>query len=143
MVPIERRNVAGLVEPPGYTHVASVTNSRLIFVAGQVPLNELGDLVGRDDPAEQGRQCLRNLATCLTDVGATLEDVVRTTVYVVADHYGKLGEVWDALIQSEFGAALRTPATLVGVSHLGYNGQLVEVECTAAVPLEGKAPTGL
>jgi enamine deaminase RidA (YjgF/YER057c/UK114 family) len=141
-VPIERSNAGGLAEPPGYTHLASVTSSRLIFLAGQVPLDEHGDLVGRGDAAEQGRQCLRNLAACLAEAGAGLEDVVRTTVYVVADHYGKLGDVWRALIESEFGAALRTPATLLGVSHLGYDGQLVEVECTAAVPLDDEAAIG-
>jgi hypothetical protein len=35
----------------------------------------------------------------------------------------------------ELGAALRAPATLVGVEQLGYDGQLSEIECTAAIPI--------
>jgi enamine deaminase RidA (YjgF/YER057c/UK114 family) len=131
---VERRNVPGLAVPPGYTHLATVTGCRLVFVAGQVPLDERGELVGRDDPLAQARQCLRNLAACLAAAGARPEDAVRTTVYVVATEAVSLGQVWRELLGSELGAALRTPATLVGVQQLGYDGQLVEIECTAALP---------
>ena len=37
-MPIQRSNVPGLAEPPGYTHLATVGEARLVFVAGQVPL---------------------------------------------------------------------------------------------------------
>jgi enamine deaminase RidA (YjgF/YER057c/UK114 family) len=133
---VERTNVPGLVEPPGYTHVATVTDARLVFFAGQVPLDDRGELVGPNDPLTQGVQCLRNLALCLSEAGAQPEDVVRTTVYVVAGEPATLGRVWRALMDSEHAAVLRTPATLLGVAHLGYEGQLVEIECTAAIALD-------
>jgi len=132
---VERRNVAGLAEPPGYTHLAIVTGGRLVFIGGQVPLDERGELVGRDDSLAQARQCLQNLAACLADAGALPEDVVRTTVYVVSTGRASLGQVWREMLGSELGAVLRTPATLVGVERLGYDGQLVEIECTAVVPV--------
>jgi enamine deaminase RidA (YjgF/YER057c/UK114 family) len=135
---IKRSNVPGLFEPPGYTHVASVTDARLIFIAGQVPLDERGELVGRGDAIAQGMQCLRNVDASLRASNARLEDVVRTTVYVVAEERQTLGTVWRALLDSEFAAVLRAPSTLLGVSQLGYEGQLVEIECTAAVPLSAK-----
>jgi hypothetical protein len=47
-----------------------------------------------------------------------------------------LARVWQALLDSEPSAVVRTPATLLGVRHLGYEGQLVEMECTAALPLD-------
>jgi enamine deaminase RidA (YjgF/YER057c/UK114 family) len=131
---IERRNAPGLAPPPGYSHLATVTAGRLVFVAGQVPLDERGQLVGPGDTVAQARQCLRNLAACLTVAGARPEDVVRTTVYVVADERRTLGQVWQVLRESELGTVVQTPATLVGVAHLGYEGQLVEIECTAALP---------
>jgi enamine deaminase RidA (YjgF/YER057c/UK114 family) len=134
-MPVERRIVPGLAEPPGYTHLATVTGARLVFVAGQVPVDEAGELVGRHDPLAQARQCLRNLAACLAAAGARPEDAVRTTVSVVATERASLGQVWRELLGSELGAVLRAPATLVGVQQLGYDGQLVEIECTAAVPL--------
>ncbi len=134
-MPIERRNVSGLAEPPGYMHLATVTDARLVFITGQVPLDERGQLIGPGNPFAQTRQCLRNLAACLTEAGAHPEDVVRTTIYVVAAERATLGRVWRAVMESEFGAVAHTPATLVGVAHLGYEGQLVEIECTAAVPI--------
>ena len=138
-MPIERRNIPGLAEPPGYTHLATAAGGRLVFLAGQVPLDERGELVGPGDAIAQARQCLRNVAACLATSDARPEDVVRTTVYVVADERAVLGEVWRDLLASELGAVLRTPATLVGVAHLGYEGQLVEIECTAVVASDGPA----
>jgi enamine deaminase RidA (YjgF/YER057c/UK114 family) len=134
-VPVSRKNVSALVAPPGYTHLAVVTDARLVFVAGQVPLSESGELVGADDANEQAHQCMRNLVRCLSDAGATADHVVRLTVYVVATPRQTVGRVWHDLMDSEFAAFLNAPATLLGVSHLGYEGQLVEIECTAAVPL--------
>ena len=131
---IERRNVPGLAEPAGYVHVATVSDARLVFIAGQVPLDENGRLVGDGDAVEQAKQCLRNVVACLAAVGARPGDVVRTTVYVVVEEQVSLGRVWNELVASEWGAILRTPATLLGVARLGYRGQLVEIECTAAIP---------
>jgi enamine deaminase RidA (YjgF/YER057c/UK114 family) len=130
---IERSNVAGLMEPPGYVHVASVAASRLVFIAGQVPLDGDGKMIGGSDPVEQGKQCLRNLAKCLAAVGAQPRDVVRTNVYIVADADVSLGRVWRELLETEWAEVFRTPATLVGVARLGYPGQLIEIECVAAI----------
>jgi enamine deaminase RidA (YjgF/YER057c/UK114 family) len=135
-MPIERSNVPGLAQPPGYTHLATVREAQLVFIAGQVPLNERGELVGPGDAIAQARQCLRNLVACLAAAGATPADVVRTTVYVAVEEQAVLGRVWQALVDSVPSAVVRTPATLLGVRHLGYAGQLVEIECTAALPLD-------
>ena len=135
---IERRNVPGLAKPPGYTHLATVRDARLVFIAGQVPLDHKGELVGRGDLREQARQCLRNLEACLAEAGARPEDVVRTTVYVVTTEGSALADVWRELRDSALGAVVRTPATIVGVSQLGYEGQLVEIESTAAIPPTGR-----
>ena len=97
-MPIERSNVPGLAQPPGYTHLATVSEARLAFIAGQVPLNERGELVGHGDAIAQVRQCLRNLAACLAAAGATPGDVVRTTVYVAAEERAVLERVWQALL---------------------------------------------
>jgi enamine deaminase RidA (YjgF/YER057c/UK114 family) len=119
-------------------HLATFRDSRLVFIAGQVPLNQNGELVGAGDLREQARQCLRNLEVCLAEAGARPEDVVRTTVYVVATEGSALSGVWRELRDSDLGAVVRTPATLLGVSQLGYDGQLVEIEATAAIPSTGR-----
>jgi enamine deaminase RidA (YjgF/YER057c/UK114 family) len=132
-VTIERGNVPGLSVPPGYTHFASAAGDRLVFLAGQVPLDEQGELVGRGDPLAQTGQCLANLAAALREVGASPADAVRTTVYLVASEQRLMGEVWRAILDSDLGDVARTAATLVGAARLGYEGQLVEIEVTLAL----------
>jgi enamine deaminase RidA (YjgF/YER057c/UK114 family) len=97
-----------------------------------VPLDAHGELVAGDHLA-QTRQCLANLDAALK-AGATPRDAVRTTVSVVASEQARMGEVWRAILDSEVGDVARTPATLVGVARLGYEGQLVEIEVTLALP---------
>jgi enamine deaminase RidA (YjgF/YER057c/UK114 family) len=130
---VERGNVPGLSEPPGYTHFASVSDARLVFLAGQVPLDERGELVGPGDHAAQTRQCLANLARTLRAVAASPADAVRTTVYVVASEQRHMGEVWRAILDSDLADVARTAATLVGAARLGYEGQLVEIEVIVAL----------
>jgi enamine deaminase RidA (YjgF/YER057c/UK114 family) len=130
---IQRGTVPGLAEPPGYTHYATAPGDRLVFLAGQVPLDDHGELIGADHEA-QTRQCLANLAKTLEAVGARAEDALRTTVYVVAPEQRHMGEVWRTILESDVGAVARTAATLVGVARLGYQGQLVEIEVTVAMP---------
>lgn len=134
---VERGTVPGLAEPPGYAHFAAVTGRRLVFLAGQVPLDARGDLVGPADLEAQTRQCLLNLAATLEAVGASAADAVRTTVYVVASEQEQMGAAWRLILDSEVGDVARTAATLVGVERLGYTGQLIEIEVTVAV-----APVG-
>ncbi len=131
---IERGTVPGLADPPGYAHFALVSGRRLVFLAGQVPLDENGMLVGPGDLEAQTRQCLTNLAATLDAVGASPADAVRTVVYVVASDQEQMGAAWRLILDSEVGDVARTAATLVGVARLGYTDQLVEIEVTAAIP---------
>jgi enamine deaminase RidA (YjgF/YER057c/UK114 family) len=133
-VAIERGLVPGLAAPPGYAHYAGVAGGRLVFLAGQVPLDERGELVGAGDPVAQARRCLENLDTTLRHLGASPSDAVRTTVYVATREQRHMGEVWNAILESEVGDVARTAATLVGVERLGYAGQMVEIEVTLALP---------
>lgn len=127
---IERFNAPDLAPTPGYSHAAAATGGRLVFTAGAVPLDEDGNLVGRGDYAAQARQVLENLARALEAAGTSGERVLKTTVYVVSRDRSDLAEVWRVVQESEFAAAA---STLLGVSLLGYEGQLVEVEAVAAV----------
>ena len=131
---IERINPAGLHRTPGYHHVTISTAQRYAHLAGQSPLDEDGVVVGTDDLVAQVNQVAHNIAVALDAVGATPEDVVRTVIYVASTERADLALVWTALTRSEVGAALSTASTLLGVAQLGYPGQLVEVDITAALP---------
>ena len=74
---------------------------------------------------------MSNLRLALRAAGADLEDVVKTTVYVVTQQREELSTVWD-VVKRHFGAH-DAPSTLLGVSVLGYRDQLVEVEAVAAL----------
>ncbi|GAA0696447.1 hypothetical protein GCM10010193_58940 [Kitasatospora atroaurantiaca] len=130
----QHRTVPALFPPPGYAHTAVVEpGERLAFLAGAVPLDADGKLVGPGDFAAQARQVLANLETALDSVGSSLPLVVASTVYVVADAPGPLSEVWDVVNASGLAAGPHT-STLLGVACLGYTGQLVEITVTAVVP---------
>lgn len=135
---IERILAAGLSATPGYSHAAVASGGRLVVTAGAVPLDAEGNLVGSGDLASQTRQVLANLTTALGAAGATGEDVLKTTVYVVAKDRADLTAVWRVVQESEVAAAA---STLLGVSLLGYEGQLVEIEAIAA-PGGGNAAPG-
>jgi enamine deaminase RidA (YjgF/YER057c/UK114 family) len=127
---IERTNALGLSQPPGYSHVVLASGSRLITTAGAVPLDAEGNLVGSGDLRVQVRQTLENLVLALEAVGARAQDVIKITVYVVAAERADLGSVWNAVQQSDIAG---TASTLLGVSMLALEGQLVEIEAIAVL----------
>ncbi|MFN8186678.1 MAG: RidA family protein [Gaiellales bacterium] len=124
-----RINADELHPPPGYSHVA-IAEGRIVFAAGAVPLDRDGKVVGAGDRAAQAHQALDNLRVQLAAAGAGPADVVKTTVYVVATTMEELDVVWDVFVASDFADA---PSTLLGITVLGYPGQLVEVEAIAAI----------
>jgi enamine deaminase RidA (YjgF/YER057c/UK114 family) len=102
---------------------------RWIFTAGACPLDAAGDTVAVGDYAGQARAVMGNLVTALAEAGASLTDVVKTTVYVASSRQDDLVAAWD-VVRERFGDH-DAPSTLVGVTVLGYDNQLVEVEATA------------
>ena len=114
---------AGLAPTPGYRY-ADVVGDRL-FVAGQVPHDEHGTLIGVGDPHRQAAQCLDNLRTVIGVHGFGLDDVRQLTIYVVGEHTN-LTTAWVAVTEWFEGPV--PPATLLGVNDLGYTDQLVEID---------------
>jgi enamine deaminase RidA (YjgF/YER057c/UK114 family) len=91
--------------------------------------------VGAGDFAEQARRALATLTVALAAVGACPENVVKTTVYVVASEREELAGMGcrarsELVRRSELAGV---PSTLLGVSLLGYAGQLVEIEAVAVL----------
>ncbi|RCG20103.1 RidA family protein [Sphaerisporangium album] len=129
-----RTIVPALLTPPGYAHAAVVeTGERLAFMAGAVPMDAEGNLVGPGDPAAQARQVLGNLETALRAVGSDLSHVIASTVYVATTRHEDLLRAWEVVQASELSAGPHT-STLLGVSFLGYSGQMVEITATAVIP---------
>ncbi|MGC4995999.1 MULTISPECIES: RidA family protein [unclassified Streptomyces] len=135
---IRRVTVPGLFPPPTYAHASVVeAGTRLAFLAGAVPLDERGELVGPGDPVRQAGQVIANLREQLRAVGSDLEHVLVTEVYVVSDRPSVLSSVWEVVEASGLSKGPHS-STLLGVACLGYTGQLVEITATAAVPEAGE-----
>ena len=123
--------VQGVAAPLAYYSHAIVVD-RTLYVAGQVPLDESGTVVP-GDAAAQARQVLVNLSRIVESAGATLDDVVKTTVFLtdMADR-GAVGAV-----RKDFFSDPPPANTLVGVAALAEPDFLVEIE--AIVDLSGTA----
>ena len=115
-----------------YAYAAKVSAGDLIFTAGACPLDEQENIVAKGDAAAQMRQALANLRIALEDAGATIRDVVKTTVYVASSDRGELVAAWDEV--AAFFGDHDVPSTLLGVALLGYRDQLVEIEAIAVQP---------
>lgn len=114
-----------------YEYGAIVAGGAVLFTAGACPLDSDGRVVGLGDPEAQAAVALENLALALARFGADLEDLVKTTVFVVGDRRD-LVAVWNVVAGGL--APHRPPSTLLGVTVLGYEGQLVEIEGVVALP---------
>jgi enamine deaminase RidA (YjgF/YER057c/UK114 family) len=81
-----------------YAYAAVVAaGSRLIFTAGACPLDESGTTVGIGDVRAQAAQAVANLQVSLGDAGASLDDVIRTTVYVASSQRQDLVATWEVV----------------------------------------------
>ena len=116
--------------PNAYASVVPA-GARLVHTAGACPIDEHDEVVAPGDVAGQAAQVMANLEVALRAAGAALTDVVRTTVYVASTDQADLTAAW-AVVRERFGD-YDPPSTLLGVTVLGYRGQLVEVEAVAIV----------
>ncbi|MFI0720911.1 RidA family protein [Streptomyces sp. NPDC021224] len=131
---ITRINPGRLHPTPGYHHVTVVTAGRTAHLAGQCPLDEAGDLVGPGSLDAQVDRIVENALIALAAVGAGPQDVIRSVIYVRSDDRDKLGAVWQRLTSSALAEAFTSASTLLGVTQLGFTGQLAELDLTAALP---------
>ncbi|WP_051741540.1 RidA family protein [Streptomyces xylophagus] len=137
---LERVTARTLFPPPTYSHATVVeSGTKLAFLAGAVPLDVDGKVVGAGDAVRQAEQVLVNLGEQLRAVGSDLGHVVATDVYVVSNEPSVLSAVWEVVEASGLSAGPHS-STLVGVACLGYTGQLVEITATAVVPAVPAVP---
>ncbi len=112
-----------------YAYAAIAPRGSLVFTAGACPLDDKGDVVGVGDFRAQASLAVANLGVALAEAGATLADVLKTTVFVASAERADLVAAWE-VIEAAFGDH-DAPSTLLGVTVLGYPDQLVEIEAVA------------
>ena len=112
-----------------YAYASIAPRGSLVFTAGACPLDDKGDVVGAGDVRAQASLAVANLDVALAEAGATLADVLKTTVFVASAERADLVAAWE-VVEAAFGDH-DAPSTLLGVTVLGYPDQLVEIEAVA------------
>src|ERR1700730_11756582 len=125
----------GLATAPGYSQVVSASG-RLVFVAGQVALDEEGTVVGHGDVVRQAEQVFQNLERALDAAGASFSDVVKLNYYFI--DISALPAV--RLVRDRYVDTARPPAsTAVEGPGLRRPAFLIQVEAHATVEGGGES----
>ncbi len=132
---VKYNNPPGLAKPLGaYSHIAKARATELLFIAGQLAVNEAGELVGKGDFAAQMRQVFDNLGRALGGEGLGFANVTKFTTYLVhsQDIEGFMA-VRKELFARIYPGGQYPPNTLLIVDRLVGEQFLIEVEAIAIV----------
>jgi enamine deaminase RidA (YjgF/YER057c/UK114 family) len=114
----------------GFSRAVRVGNN---IAVGGTAAGSAGKPVAVGDPAAQTRAVLEIIDKALRDVGARLEDVVRTRTYLVdITHWEAVGRV-----HGEFFGKIRPVSTMIEVSRFINSDWLVEIEADAVIAASG------
>jgi len=117
----------------GYSHVAEVTDGRLVYVAGQVAIDRAGNLVGKDDFRAQVQQVFENLKATVEAAGGDSHSIIKLNYYcaesVDPTQVPIVREIRDKYVNT----ANPPPSTFVVVKRLVRPEWLIEVDAVAVV----------
>jgi len=112
-----------------YSQALMVEAKRTLYIAGQVPIDGNGNLVGRGDIEAQVRQVFANIKAHCEAAGGSLDNVVFLTIYVTDMRFRPV-------ITAVRKEVLKPPypcATMVQIGSLADENWLVEIDAVAAL----------
>ncbi|AFZ35353.1 Endoribonuclease L-PSP [Stanieria cyanosphaera PCC 7437] len=121
-----------------FSQVAVVEKNgiKMIYIAGQVGVDNQKNLVGNGKLRDQVEQTFRNLQTALESVEATIADIIKMNIYVV-NYQPEDAEIIGEVLQQYFSMGQLPAMSLIGVQALAEEKFLVEVDAEAVVNGDG------
>lgn len=120
---------ASILARGSYSPGWEVSNGRMIHVAGQIPWDAEGRTVAKGDVAGQTRQVFENIGAVLAESGATLDDVIKLTIFAADIRYrDEINRVRSETFKEPYPAS-----TQVAVAALVDPEWLLEIEAVAFV----------
>jgi 2-iminobutanoate/2-iminopropanoate deaminase len=114
-------------KPIGPYSQAIIAQGKFVFISGQIPLTPDGNLAG-DDIQTQTRQAILNIKAILESLGASLKNVVKTTVLLKdLNHFSEMNKVYE-----EFFGDINPARAAFQVARLPKD-VLIEIEAIAVL----------
>jgi 2-iminobutanoate/2-iminopropanoate deaminase len=115
---------------PVYSQATKIQMPKaLIYVTGQGWSARFDGDSGRGDPAVQADSALSHIKAILQEAGATMNDVVKMTVYLrYVEDYDKI-----AVVRKKYFGDTPPASTAVEVNKFVNHEMLVEIDCIAAL----------
>jgi len=130
---IQHINPDGLSKNAAFSQVVTTQgNGKTIYIGGQDAVNAQGKIVGKGDIAEQTEQVMKNLQTALSACGATFDNLIKLSIYIVQGQ-----DLYRGFQASQkFLGNLTNPPAITGffVAALAHPDYLVEVDAVAFIP---------
>ena len=130
---IQHINPDGLVKNPAFSQIVTTQgNGKTIYIGGQDAVNEKREKKKKGNIAEQTEQVMKNLQLALSACGATFDNLVKLSIYVVQGQ-----NLYGAFQASQkFFSNLQNPPAIsvLIVAGLANPDFLVEIDATAFIP---------
>lgn len=130
---VQHFNPNGLYKNPAFSQVVTTQgNGKTVYIGGQDALNVQGEVVGKDNIAKQTEQVMQNLQTALLSCGATFDNLVKLTIFIVQGQDLYTG----FQVSQKYLGEMKNPPVIsvLVVSGLAHADFLIEIDAIAFIP---------